>query len=279
MSVVISTSYVISDLLSGGGQITGNNPVIGYENLVTVANVSATTVADGFPASNLANPSTNLRWLGVSGSPEADEYITVAVDAAEPLDYIAIARHNLGSAQIAVSVEYLDVDASPDAWEELIAPVMLPHDSPALFRFPPAAYTAVRLRLQPGNAAPTIAVVYAGALLVLQRRVYVGHTPINYGRTTKVTNARSESGDFLGRIVLNETTKTTLNLLNLTPDWYRSYMEPFLIQAQEHPFFFAWRPSDYPREVGYAWLTNDPAPTNALANGMMSVALEMAGVV
>lgn len=279
MSVVISNSYVISDLLSGGGVINANNPVIGYENLVTVANIAATTAADGFPASNMANPSTNLRWVGAAGSPPADEYITVTVNALEPIDYIAIARHNLGSAQIPVSVEYFDTDASPQAWEELIAPVMLPNDGPALFRFPPQAYTAIRLRLQPAAQAPTIAVVYTGALLVLQRRVYVGHTPINYGRATKITNARSEAGDFLGRIVLNETTRTTLNLLNLTPDWYRSYLEPFLLMAQEHPFFFAWRPSDYPREVGYAWLTNDPVPSNALPNGMMSVALEMAGVV
>jgi hypothetical protein len=47
----------------------------------------------------------------------------------------------------------------------------------------------------------------------------------------------------------------------------------------ERPFFFAWRPDAYPYEVGYCWLTNDPQPSNALPNGMMSVSLEMAGVV
>jgi hypothetical protein len=227
----------------------------------------------------MANPSTNLRWEGELSSPEADEHVTVAVNSVDLLDYLAIARHNLGSAQIAVSVEYLDTDASPDTWVELIAPVMLPNDGPALFRFPPQGVGSIRLRMQPGSEAPTIAVMHVGALLVVQRRLYVGHTPMPYGRTTKVTNARSESGNFLGRIVLNQMTGTAASFKNLTPAWYRTYMEPFLSVAQEQPFFFAWRPGSYPLEVGYGWMTNDPKPVNQRTNGMMSIELQMAGTV
>ncbi|HVQ43797.1 MAG TPA: hypothetical protein VMT30_02430 [Candidatus Saccharimonadia bacterium] len=279
MSIVISSDLVITDSVSGGGVITGDNPLIGYDNIVTTLSISALTAAAGFPASNMANPSTNLRWVGELSSPEADEYVTVTNLGIATLDYIAIAKHNLFTAQIAVSVEALDVDASPDTWVELVAPVILPNDGPALFRFTPFAYASIRLRLQSGNAAPTIAVCYAGALLVLQRRIYVGHTPINYGRSAKVINARSESGNFLGRIITNQKTATAVKLQNLMPDWYRTYFEPFLLQAQENPFFFAWRPSSYPREVGYAWLTNDPQPANQRPNGMMSVDFEMGGIV
>jgi hypothetical protein len=279
MSVIISSSYVITESASGGGTINADNPVFGWHNLVTASNVAATTAASGFPASNLANPSTNLRWEGELSSSEADEYLTVTLGSVDPLDYLAIAKHNLGSAQIPVSVEYLDIDASPDAWEELIAPVLLPNDGPALFHFPPQALDSIRLRMQPGTAAPTIAVMHVGALLVVQRRLYVGHTPMPYGRTTKVMNARSESGNFLGRIVLNQMTGTQASFKNLTPAWYRTNMDPFLRAAQEHPFFFAWRPGSHPLEIGYAWMTNDPKPVNQLANGMMSIDLQMAGVV
>lgn len=278
MSIIIASSHVISDTVSGGGTINGNNPLIGYENLATTTNISSTTEADGFPVTNLVNPSTNLRWQGETSSPEEDEYITVAVAATDPMDYIAVAKHNFGSAQIAVSVEYLDTDASPDSWEELVSPVMLPNDGPALFRFSPQALSAIRLRLQPGSEAPRAAVLYTGKLLILQRRIYVGHTPIPYGRSTKVTNARSESGHFLGRIVLNQATGTSVELRNLTPDWYRTYMEPFVQNSYENPFFFAWRPQSYPREVGFAWMTNDPQPQNAVQNGMVQVALQMTGV-
>lgn len=279
MSVVISTNYVISDSLSGGGVINANNPVFGRGNLVTVDNIETTTEEPANPATFMANPSTNLRWIGLTGSPAADEYVTLTINATDPVDYIAIARHNLGSAQIAVSVEYFDPTASPDTWEELIAPVMLATDGPALFRFPPANYSALRLRLQPGDDAPTIAVVYAGPLLVLQRRIYVGHTPMPFGRKTKVTNARSEAGHFLGRIVLGQQTGTGFTMDNLTPAWYRAYMEPFLLEGQQVPFFFAWRPQSYPREVGYGWFTNDPMPKNSRANGMMQIEIQMGGIV
>jgi hypothetical protein len=157
--------------------------------------------------------------------------------------------------------------------------VLLPDDGPTIFRFDPTSLSEVRLRLRPGNDVPTIAVAYTGRLLILQRRLYVGHTPIKYGRTVKVTNGRSESGNFLGRIVLGEQVGTSVALKNLTPGWYRSYLDPFVIAAKESPFFFAWRPGSYPYEVGYAWLTGDPQPTNQLSNGMMSVNLQMSGVV
>jgi hypothetical protein len=279
MSVVISSSFVLSDSASGGGIINADNPVIGWRNIVTSASISALTAASGFPASNMANPSTNLRWEGAVASPADDEYITISNAGVEQLDYLAIARHNFFTAQIAVSVEYLDVDASPDAWVELIEPGIPASDGPILWRFPTLAYASLRIRMQPGSAAPTIAVVYAGLLLVLQRRIYVGHTPMPMGRTTKAINSRSESGNFLGRIITNQKTGTGVDLQNLTPAWYRENMEPFLLQAQEEPFFFAWRPSSYPAEVGYGWLTNDPQPKNQRSNGMMNVSFEMSGIV
>lgn len=279
MSIVISGSLVLGDALSGGGVIDANNPLIGWESRVTSGNVSATTAQSGFPASNLANPSTNLRWIGEIGSPEADEYITLALNTNEDVDYIGIARHNFYSAQIPVSIEVFDDQSSPQVWEEIVADVIPPNDGPLLFRFTPQGVTSIRIRMQPGLAAPTAAAVYAGKLLVLQRRICVGHTPIPMGRKTKITNARSENGDFLGRIVLGQMTATQVSLLNLTPAWYRTYLDPFIRDAEERPFFFAWRPSDYPNEVGYAWMTNDPEPTNQLANGMMSIDLQMAGII
>jgi hypothetical protein len=274
MSVVISGSLVLGGETIGGGVITANNPVIGYRTLVNASNVSATTQAAGFPASNLANPSTNLRWQGQASG--ADQFVTLALNTNEQVDYLGIARHNLASAQIPVSIEALNASS---VWVPLAGPVILPNDGPVLFRFTPQGITSIRVRMQPGNAAPTAAVIYAGKLLVLMRRIYVGHTPINFGRRAKVTNARSESGNFLGRIVLSEMTETSVQLQDLTPGWFRSEIDPFVKASKEQPFFFAWRPGDYPFEVGYCWMTNDPRPSNQRANGMMQMSFEMAGIV
>jgi hypothetical protein len=278
MSVVIAGSLILADVLSGGGIINANNPLIGWRNVASSSPLSATSSAAGFPVSHLANPATHLRWKAAGSPPVTDQFVRIDVASVEPLDYLAIARHNFASAQIPVSIERL-VSTGPEVWAVLVAPVLLPNDGPALFRFAPQGLTSIRIRMQPGLAAPTIAVVYTGRLLVLQRRIYVGHTPINYGRRAKITNARSESGNFLGRIVLSEQTETSVDLQNLTPDWYRAQLEPFIRASKEAPFFFAWRPGDYPYEIGYCWMTNDPQPSNQRANGMMQVGLEMSGIV
>lgn len=275
MSVVISSSYVLSNSISGGGTITADNPLIGYDNIVNTGSISTTTEDPDFPATNLANPATHLRWLGLGGSPTSDEYVTVTNAVVQDIDYIAIARHNLFTAQIAISVEYFN----GSSWVELVAPVILPNDGPALFRFPKLAYAQIRLRLQTGNALPTIAVVYSGELLVMQRRMYVGHTPINMGRSTMQASLRSISGNFLGRIVLGRKVSTRASFQNLTPAWYRTYLAPFVLAAEEIPFFFAWRPSTYPNEVGYAWLSDDAIPQNQRSNGMMQIEFSLEGVI
>lgn len=174
------------------------------------------------------------------------------------------------------------VPAAPHPWFELVSERLLTTDGPIIFRWTPQSLFAVRLRIQPSAAAepltPQLAVLYVGLLLTLQRRVYVGHTPMPYGRSLQVANLLSISGAFLGRIVLGQTRKSSVNLQNITAAWYRAYMDPFLVAAQEIPFFFAWRPGIYPEEAGFAWLTGDPDASNQRTNGMMSVSFRMEGV-
>ena len=278
MSLVITRNFVVA----AGADYTVNNPLIGYENLTTISNVSATSEDTDYPATNLANPATNLTWKGENSSPIGDIYLTVIVDRVDPIDYVAIAKHNLATGQITVSVEGLaDNTESPTNWVELCSDVILAENGPAMFCFAAQSLYAVRLRLQPSNldVVPQIAVLYTGKLLTLQRRIYVNHTPINYATAAKIVNAKSESGNFLGRIVLNEWNSNNITLQNLTPDWVRASLMPFIQLSREFPFFFAWRPSDYPQEVGYCWMTNDPQPVNQLSNGMMSIQLNMTGVV
>jgi hypothetical protein len=274
MGIVISSRLVLGGEPPSNDEIDANNPLIGYRNLVTAGNITATTELAGFPALHLANPATHLRWQGATSA--ADQFITMVLNAGEDIDYLGIARHNLGSARIPVSIETRAADGV--TWIPIVAERMLAGDGPVIFRFTPQPASALRIRLQPGAGAPTLAVVYAGKLLVLQRRIYVGHTPMPLGRTTRIVSAKSESGNFLGRIVLSESTATSVQLQNLMPAWYRSEFDPFVAAAKESPFFFAWRPGDYPGEVGYAWLTGEPKPSNQRPNGMMQVTLELGGI-
>jgi hypothetical protein len=254
-----------------------NTPIFGLDNLVTVASVEATTEATGFPAANLANPSTALYWRGNdTSSPPADEYLTVEFAAAE-VDYIAVAGHNFGSAGIPVSVE-VDDGSSPQIWTPVAGLSLTPtDDAPLLFRFAPETIVGIRLKLEPGSEQPTAAVLYTGKLLVAPRGTHTDHVPINLARTFNEISGRSESGQFLGNIILGEGRQTSFALRQLTNDWYRANMDSFIETAKDTPFFFAWRPVAYPTDVGYVKLTNNPQPSWHFDTQTVAIEMQLAG--
>lgn len=247
-------------------------------NLVTTSNVSATSAEADKPASNLANPSTALRWQADDASSPLtdDQYITVQINSVEEVDELSIAVHNLGTGSNTLSVEG-DSDGSP-SWTELVEEFIPANDDPIICRFTPQALTAIRLRIQPGTEVPFIACLHVGKLLVMPRSTHQDHTPINLNPQATVMNARSEAGNFLGRIVLSESRSTQIAFERLDADWFRTYMQPFIADSKEDTFWFAWRPQSFPRDVGYCWMTNDPQPSIHFGTDTMSVTLNLAGV-
>jgi hypothetical protein len=209
-----------------------------------------------------------------------DQHIVVSPNTAEEMDYVGIAGHNFGSGQIPVSIEgaaVLDSDGFPD-WFELVADSIPENDAPLLFRFESQTLLALRIRLQPGQADPQAAVVYVGRLLTLPRRIYVGHKPLPFNRTANIVTGRSELGQFLGRILLAEMTSSQISMANVPPAIYRTQIEPWLKAAVTRPFFFAWRPFTYPKEVGYCWAAGDSQMNNALQNGFVQFSLDLQGI-
>lgn len=268
MSLVISSALVLADVADG---LSLDHPVIGWHNVVASSSIVADTEQANYPASNLANPATHLEWRA-QGTTE--QHLTIATNYVGAIDYVAVARHNFSSAQIPVSVEgYIG-----GAWTEIVEEVILPDDGPALFRFEAQPLAQVRIRLQSGSDAARAAVVYVGKLLVIERRVYAGHMAIPDGIKVSVANGRSESGNFLGRIILGQWRETSIPLSLISPAWFRTYMRPFLSGGRDRPFFFAWRPETYPREVGYGWLTEDPAPTPDNTSHLLAFDLKVSGI-
>lgn len=266
--IVISQSLVLS---AGEAALDPDCPLIGWHSIVTASGIAASSTAAGYSASDLANPATHLQWRGASA---AQIYLTVTTGYGDPIDYVAVARHNFHTAQIPVAVEgYIS-----GVWTELTDEVILPDDGPALFRFSPTILSAVRLRLDAGAAAPRCAVLYCGKLLVMERRLYAGYTPLPHARKANVSSGRSESGNFLGRIVLGEWRESEAPFSLLSPTWYRTYMDAFCKASKDAPFFFAWRPQSYPLEVGYGWLTDDVEPQNVGPSNLIALTLKIAGV-
>jgi hypothetical protein len=269
--LVLARSLTLAEI---SAPFHADSPLIGWHNVVTSAAIAADTEDADHPATNMANPATHLMWVASPSSPAVDEYVTITTGYNDEIDYVGIARHNLGSENIPVSIE-----GYAGSWVEIVEETILSDDGPALFRFDPAVYSQVRVRLQPGDAPASIAVLYVGKLLVMERRLYVGHTPLDYARKTRVINALSESGNYLGSIVLGQVAASSAAFQLIDPAWYRTYLDPFIARGKGTSFFFAWRPYSYPREVGYAWLTNDPMPKPVTPSHLLEIELQMSGIV
>lgn len=284
MPVVISDSIVVSSI----EEFDADNPLVGWDNLVTTSNVTATRSDTGavaenteYPATNLANTSTYLRFQQLTAGQSIN--LNVTLNGLEPVDYLAVAGHNFGTAGRSIKVQGatgFDGSGNP-VYYDLTQEVILGENTPLLFRFTEAPYVAIRLALVSLN---TTGVVYAttlfvGKLLVLERKIQVAFTPLPLGRRADVVNSRSERGQFLGRLVIGEWTESAATITHMTPDWYRENMDPFVEAAITEPFFFAWAPVSYPLEVGYAWLKEVAVPEIMNPIGILSITLDMQGIV
>jgi hypothetical protein len=165
-------------------------------------------------------------------------------------------------------------DPTADSYDTII------YDDPAADTYETyGRYAAIRLKLMPSaDVRPEIGVLYIGLVMQLERSIYVGHTPITYGRDVAEVNGMAESGDFLGRIIRQTTYNSEVTMKNLTPIWYRNVFDPFVLACRSKPFFYAWRLNGYPAEVGYCWFAKSiPVPKNTGPRGMMSVSFQIGG--
>lgn len=189
--------------------------------------------------------------------------------AGQSVDYIGIARHNLNQISLTVTVRYNGIT--------VVNAVPISDVQALLFLQNEAVPDNVEIIIKGATIAPQIGVIYIGKSLRLERNIYVGHTPITYGRNRKTINGVSENGQYLGGIDVRSNNVTSVNLQNLTPTWYRSFLDPFFKLSPRIPCFWAWRPETYPDEVGYAWVEGEPNMSNQRANGMVQVSWNFKG--
>jgi len=259
MSAVFSSDLVLSQ----GALSSGNAGVIGWQSVASLVNTSVTSETESGPLSNMLNDSTSFYW---QASSTANQTITIST-VGLTVDYIGIARHNLTQVGLTATV-YFDGVVILDAIQF--------GDQTFMHVFNRASPNVITIEIENATTPVKIAVFHVGLSIKLQRNIYVGHTPITYGRNLSEINAMSENGQYIGRIVRNETRTTEIELKNLTPEWYRLELDPF-IKARV-PCFWAWRPVDYPAEVGFCWIEGAAQPVNQRSNGMMGISWTFKGI-
>jgi hypothetical protein len=269
MPVILSPALVVTPA-SGETRLS---PYIGWDNEVTVGNVSADSSAAGYPVTNLANPSTTNWWL----SDITDEQVILISSPDGDIDYVAFADHNFGTSGTSLVIEGQTGDSAPDF--DVLAGVDPATDAPLLIRIPKASYIAIRVRLLPDAVAPSAAVLFVGELIIVPTGIPPGYTPLEHGRDVDLVGGRSESGEFLGNIVTGSSLSSATQLRLLPKDWYEAEMRAFVRAANfGDPFFFAWSPVLRPNEVGYCWFDGSAKPVISQSDGSIDISLPLRGI-
>lgn len=257
------------------------HPRIFWDNLargLAASAVSASGETAAGPRDAPLRPDTFEYWE----PPSLPATWTVDLGSNRVIDAVGIAAHTLGSSEVSISVsagvfEDIDTDENLPLFAEPFNPS---DDLPLLFLDVPRSARYVRLSLdeQSTNAlSPKIAVFYAGEALAMERPLYGGHGPVTLSRQTELRQSLSRGGQFLGQSFRRHGLATSVAFSNLSAAWVRSDLDPFIESARERPYFFAWRPLDFPEELAYAWTREDIRPTNMGRRDLMQVSWNIVG--
>lgn len=155
MTIIISQNMVVTTAQSG----TRGKPWFAWRNYVNRGNVVAVFEDVLHPASNLGNTNTALFWRSTSLD---EQTVDVELGGSVPIDYIALARHNLGSSFWEISVEALISGEEAGGYIELINGQFLGSDEPVIIRFGGIYPTRIRVKFKPQEAQPQVSILYVG---------------------------------------------------------------------------------------------------------------------
>lgn len=250
-------------IIIDGSLTNPDYPRVCYNNLSAAATITASSEATDFDKENVQDGLTSTFWKPTS----QDSYLEFDMGSATEIDYIGIAGHNCGTQGNTVLIDYWD---GAD-WQNIDS-VSPSDDTVILFLFETANYTKFRVQFT-GGSVPSVACIFMGVQLVMQRQIYGGHTPIIFAKQNVIRPNISEKGHYLGRSVVRGGAFLSADFSNLTAAWVRNNILPFIEDAVDNPFFFAWRPTSYPDEVCYCWTDGDLSASNIGQRDLMQFSI------
>ena len=252
------------------GEYTNNNPLLCYKSVLTPDDIKSSFYDGNNVASNMWSPDTFTYWKGESIDLGETQRITLNNESESTVNYIAIARHNLGSEGYSVKVEGTHNSTLTD--RTVVVPVFLVSNDDAILLFfdnSDWSYFVITITSTSSTVWPQIAHIKMGEATILQRRIYSGHAPALMAKKVKRSAYGSESGQYLGQIVQRGYYTTMIKQDNNTPAFVKSNIVPFIkhvngdVEVNDTApatFFFAWRPTDYPDDVLYGWTNDNISP-------------------
>lgn len=235
----------------------------------TVGTITATTSAAGFPAVNASTVRTDSAWRPTAIPATWTNTFTGATD----ISFVGIAKHDLGSRNATIAVEY-NVGGVWAAFPGLGA-VQPADDNALLFLTAPTACAGVRVRITAADDEPTIAVIRAGRAQEMPRPFTWTGQPITEGDRIEFEKTISLTGNWLGRSVVSDGLRFELVMDHATENWRQTEFAAFKSYANggEGAFFVATRPFGYPKEVAYAWPSGNVKASREMPNKSVSTSV------
>jgi hypothetical protein len=234
---------------------------IGMDNVLIASGavLTASSEQDGYEVENIADGFTYDFWRpdGGDGTP----HVQVQLSSPLPVDYFAIAGHNLGSIGGTARLQGSDDGVS---WTNLIGVQSPTNDGPILWQL---AVTATHdfYRLLVTGAGASIGVLNVGALTLLPEGMYVGVKIPKYNRAPGIMNNKSAGGQFLGRSRMQQgAAPFEISQDYVSPTWVDTVWQPLSLLMEMRPFFFSWRKDSRPADVAYCW--TEEAATQEIPN-------------
>lgn len=237
---------------------------------------SSTATASGTTTYDAANAFDGLTYDYWKPAAGGQQHLKIALTSSQPVDYMALAAHDLGSRACVVQLQgSLDDSTYVNLLPE--GSFTAADDDPIVRLFPEKAYRYFKLLLTPGNGLEQVGIFMLGRSTPLQRGIHNGHRPAPYSREIQFATNQSEGGQFLGRSVQRYANDTEIALSKITGSWYREKLEPALRAMETRPFAFVWDRWRRPDEAFFGYMTERPKPVNEQTQ-FMAVTIPCRGI-
>lgn len=247
-----------------------NNSRVLYNNLATLSTATLTSSSDAsvdFAKENIIDPATYNFWKPST----QDSFIDVDFGSNTILNYIAIRGHNCGTQGNTINIQSFN-----GVTYDTIDSVTPTNNDIVIFLFDDVNVQQYRVEFT-GGSVPTVSNIFFGTQLVIPQRIYGGVTPIIFAKQTAIRPNVSDGGQFLGRSKISQGVQLSVSYDHIKADFARTSLQPFFDDAILNPFFFAWRPQDYPNEICYIQTTGDLTASNMGMRDLMSFGISGVG--
>lgn len=237
-----------------------SRPRIAYQNLFrsALATVTVSTEAAGFLRENAYDWNESTYWRP---SATGASWLQCSLSKPQLVNYVALHASTLAADGGSYDLQY-SLDGGT-TWTSALGGVVTPllnYDSqgnvtgmPVQYRtFVPILASLWRFWMT-SSSGSYVGVVSFGQDFECERGCWTGFSPPSLGRMTQVTNSTTVAGRFVGRTILKRNITSDLTLEHVTEAWVRGTWMPFVISAEQFPFFMQWNSSNWPFEATFNW--------------------------